>query len=235
MKYTSLFYALSGLGRLFYPSLCACCDTELSGTEKTLCLKCTLQLPRTAYHHIAENKSFQNFMGRVPIIRATSFVYFSKQGMIQHLLHRFKYKGRKEIGNYLGRLLADELKKSNWLDTIDYIIPVPLHRSKMYKRGYNQAQSFAEGIAAVSGIPVLAKAMIRNRPTETQTRKTRAERIENVRDVFSLKQPDRVRNKHILLVDDVLTTGATLESCALALQRAVPVQISIATLALAID
>ncbi len=235
MKYASLSYALSGLSRLFYPSLCACCDTELAGTEKVLCLGCTLQLPRTAYHHIMENRSFQNFMGRIPIIRATSFVYFSKQGMVQHLLHRFKYKGRKEIGNYLGRLLAEELKKSNWLDTIDYIIPVPLHRTKMYKRGFNQAQSFAEGIAAVSGIPVLTQAITRNRPTETQTRKTRAARIENVRNIFSLKQPDKVGNKHILLVDDILTTGATLESCALALQQATRVRISIATLALAID
>lgn len=235
MKITSISNALSGLVRLFYPELCACCDTELKGTEKTLCLACSLQLPRTAYHHITENRSYQNFIGRVPIIRATSFVYFSKEGMVQHLMHRFKYKGRKEIGYYLGQLFADELKKCNWLDTIDGIVPVPLHKTKNYRRGFNQACLFAEGISAVSGIPVLPRAVLRNKATESQTHKTRVERIENVRAVFSLKQPEKIKGKHLLLVDDVLTTGATLESCALELLKAERTRISIATLALAID
>ncbi len=235
MKITSINSALSGLIRLFYPELCACCDSELKGTEKTLCLSCTLQLPRTAYHHITENRSFQNFIGRLPIIRATSFVYFSKQGMVQHLMHRFKYKGRKEIGYYLGQLFAEELKKCNWLDTIEAIVPVPLHKTKNHQRGFNQAGLFAEGISAVSGIPVLHHAVYRNRATESQTHKTRAERIENVHAVFSLKQKNKIRGKHLLLVDDVLTTGATLESCALALLKTEQTKISIATLALAID
>jgi ComF family protein len=235
MKINFINNALSGLVRLFYPELCACCDTELKGTEKTLCLTCTLQLPRTAYHHIPENRSFQNFIGRVPITRATSFVYFSKQGMVQHLMHQFKYRGRKEIGHYLGQLFADELKKCNWLDTIDCIVPVPLHKTKKYQRGFNQACLFAEGIAAASGIPVMPGVIYRNKATESQTHKTRAARIENVREVFSLKQPEKIKGKHLLLVDDVLTTGATLESCALELLKAGQTRIAIATLALAID
>lgn len=235
MKSIHLPNALSGLVRLFYPELCTSCDRELSGTEEVLCLQCSLQLPRTVYHHITENKSYQNFIGRIPIIRSTSFVYFSKQGMMQHLMHRFKYKGRKEIGIYLGQLFAEELKKCDWLDTIEGIVPVPLHRAKAYKRGFNQAHVLAEGISAASGIPVLSKAIIRNKATETQTHKTRAERIENVREVFSLRQPGKVSGKHILLVDDVLTTGATLESCALELLKAPKTRISIATLAIAID
>jgi ComF family protein len=235
MKYTFIRQALHGLAHLFYPELCEGCSNELNVQEKVLCLHCSLLLPRTSFHHIQENKTFQNFIGRVPIEKATSFVFFTKEGLIQHLLHRFKYKGRKEIGTYLGNSLGEELKKCGWLDNIDIIIPVPLYVRKEYSRGYNQARIFAEGIAAVTGITVWNTPLVRLSNTATQTRKSRAERIDNVRDVFNLKQPERLKNKRILLVDDVLTTGATLEACTIELLKAEGVQVSIATIALATD
>jgi ComF family protein len=235
MKYTFIRQALHGLAHLFYPELCEGCNNELNVPEKVLCLHCALQLPRTSFHHIQENKTFQNFIGRVPIEKATSFVFFTKEGLMQHLLHRFKYKGRKEIGTYLGKSLGEELKKCGWLDNIDIIIPVPLYARKEYSRGYNQARLFAEGIAAVAGLTVWNADLVRLSNTATQTRKSRAERIDNVQGVFNLKQPERLKNKRILLVDDVLTTGATLEACAIELLKAEGVQVSIATIALATD
>jgi len=226
---------LWGLDRLFFPQCCESCSSELKGDEAILCLSCALALPRTAFHHIAENRAYQNFKGRAPIERATSFVYFTKQGMMQHLLHRLKYSNRPGIGVYLGSLMGEELKKTGWLDTIDAIVPVPLHWSKVRQRGYNQAGLFAEGIAKASGMPVWDRFLVRKQATATQTRKSRAERITNVQEAFRLKRPELLAGKHVLLVDDVLTTGATLEACALELKKAGEVLISVATLALAID
>lgn len=235
MNRNPIHLALSGLLQLFYPKICVACNVELKGSEETLCLSCVTRLPKTFYHKVADNKCYQNFTGRVPIIQATSFVYFTKSGMIQHLLHQLKYKGKKEIGICLGRIFGAELQKNSWTNTIDGIIAVPLHRKKEMQRGYNQTELFVRGIAEVTGIPVLTGVLIRAKSNETQTNKTRAERIENVREVFALKSPDRIEGKHILLVDDVLTTGATLEACALELMKAGNVRISIATMAIAMD
>lgn len=226
---------LSGLVHVFYPEVCEYCGCELGGDESVLCLSCTFQLPRTGYHHLPDNKSTLVFSGRIPIVRATSFVYFTKQGIMQQLLHRFKYRNRPGIGRYLGALLGDELKKSEWMDTIDHIIPVPLHKRKELQRGYNQAGIFAGGIAGTAGVPVLPNVLKRTRNTESQTHKTRAERVENVRDVFRTLRPELLQDKHLLLVDDVLTTGATLESGASELLKIPGVRISIATIALATD
>jgi ComF family protein len=225
----------ASLTHLFYPALCESCNNDLNGDEKVLCLHCALQLPFTAFHLKQENKTFQTFIGRVPIEKATSLVFFTKDGQIQHLLHRFKYKGRKEIGVQLGNLLGTELKKCGWSDNIDIIVPVPLHKAKQHWRGYNQAHIFAEGIAAATDLKVCSDVLERSKKTATQTRKSRAGRVENVRDVFKLRKPDQLKNKHILLVDDVITTGATLEACALSLLQIEGLKVSIATIALATE
>jgi ComF family protein len=224
-----------GLLHLFYPVQCEGCGHTLTTDERTLCLRCTMLLPRTGYHHLPDNNTSQHFIGRVPVERATSFVYFTKQGLVQHLLHRLKYNRRVPIGNYLGNIFASELKKCNWTDTIDAIVPVPLHYKKEQRRGFNQAKSIAEGLSGGLKIRMADKVLKRTRNTASQTHKTRAERLENVTNGFKVIAPEYICRKHLLLVDDVLTTGATLEACATALLKVPGVKVSIATLALALD
>jgi len=224
-----------GVLHLFYPQLCVSCNRLLHRDERTLCLHCILKLPRTAFYHYNENKAANIFIGRVPIEHATSFVYFTKDGMVQNLLHVFKYERKKEIGLLLGKLLATELLSTDWIKDIDVVVAVPLHKKKERQRGFNQSEVFAKGLADVLGIQLLKDAVLRTKYTESQTKKSRMERIENVSGVFSINDKERLKNKHILLVDDVLTTGATLESCAQELLKAEGVKVSIATIALATD
>ena len=225
----------SGIAHLFYPMHCAGCDNELNGTEKILCLHCMTNLPKTGLHNKESNIAFQKFIGRVPIENATSFVYFTKQGLVQHLLHQFKYKGKAEIGIFLGNVFAEDLEKSGWMRNIDAIVPVPLHVKKEQQRGFNQSRFFAQGIAEICGKPLWDDVLKRIINTDSQTHKSRAERVENMKDVFECQKPNKIANKHLLLVDDVLTTGATLEACALSLLKNNNVKVSIATLAIATD
>lgn len=227
--------AATALSRLFYPNTCELCNTELQTGEEVLCLHCILALPRTGLHHHQVNKVYQTFTGRMPVVRATAFTYFTKDGMMQHLLHRLKYKGRTPIAGYMGQLFATDLLSNGWLEDIDLLIPVPLHRRKAYRRGFNQSELIARGMAEVTGLAVGAHLLSRSLDTESQTRKNRQERIDNVSDVFRVPQPGLVQDKHLLLVDDVLTTGATLEAAGLSLLEAGARHLSIATLALATD
>lgn len=223
-----------GLSHMVYPRLCEGCSKPLLQEEQVLCLNCSIyNLPRTAYHHIAENETFMRFAGRLNVEKATSLAYFTNEGLLQHLLHGLKYDGKKEIGTYLGTQLGYDMKQLNWQKGIDAIIPVPLHPKKEAKRGFNQAQIIAAGMSAVLDIPLLDKVLIRSRFTETQTQKTREERMENMKDAFSVRDADVIRDKHILLIDDVLTTGATLEACALSLLAISGVKVSIASIGIA--
>lgn len=223
-----------GLGHLVYPRLCEGCSKPLLQEEQVLCLNCSIyNLPRTAYHHIHENETFMRFAGRVSIEMATSLAYFTNEGLLQHLLHGLKYDDKKEIGTYLGAQLGYDLKQVNWQEGIDAIIPVPLHPKKEAQRGFNQAKIIAEGMGDVLNMPVYDKVLERSRFTETQTQKTREERIENMKDAFAVKEPQIISKKHVLLVDDVLTTGATLEACAQALLAISGVQVSIASIGIA--
>ncbi len=217
----------------FYPLYCETCGRRFKGDEKVLCLHCLTALPLTGFHQVEDNPALRIFTGRVRIARACSFLYFSKKGMVQHLLHRFKYKGRQEIGRYLGQLFAAELKESGWLDGINGIVAVPLHRRKKIARGYNQADLLAEGLSEISGIPVLRGMIQRTRHTQTQTYKNRVERLQNVEDAFRLT--GRVEGMHVLIVDDVITTGATLEAVAKALMGGKAAALSVATIAMATD
>jgi ComF family protein len=223
----------AGFSHLFYPHLCEGCSKPLLAEEEVLCLDCNIyNLPRTAYHHIAENETAMRFAGRLPFIKATSLAYFTPDGLLQHLLHRLKYEDRKEIGVFLGKQLGYDLKQVGWTDGIDTIIPVPLHPRKMSARGYNQSELIANGMSKVLDIPVIADVLIRTLDTESQTQKSRIERLENMQNAFALVA-NSLKNKHVLLVDDVLTTGATLEACAYEILKTEGAKLSIATIGIA--
>jgi ComF family protein len=223
-----------GLSHLFYPRLCEGCSKPLLAEEEVLCLNCNVfNLPRTAYHHIAENETCMRFTGRVPVVRATSFAYFTTDGLLQHLLHQLKYNDKKEIGIYLGKQLGYDLLQLKWHKGIDGIVPVPLHSAKEAQRGYNQTQLIAEGMGYVLQLPVINNLLYRTRHTESQTQKTREERINNMAGAFAVMNTTDYQSKHFLLIDDVLTTGATLEACAQALLTIPQTTISIATIGVA--
>ncbi len=221
------------LWNLFFPRCCVVCGRLLSGQEEMLCVHCLAGLPRTNLHRIKDNKVEQNFWGKFPLERATSFLYYTKGGDVSRILYELKYHGYKEVGEVMGRIAAAELSSSGFFEDIDALIPVPLHRRRQRWRGYNQSEWIAFGISKVTGIPVLAKALVRNRYTETQTHKGLYGRWENVQNLFSCIDPASLQGKHILLVDDVLTTGATLVACADALKDIPGLCISVFTLACA--
>ncbi len=218
---------------LFYPRVCAACGGILMKDEDTVCLKCRFMLPKTGYELHAENPMAQIFYGRVRFHAVMSCFFFSKQGKVQHLLHELKYKGNKEAGVFLGQQMGMCFKKAPLYQGIDYIIPVPLHPKRQRERGYNQSEMIAQGIAEITGIPVGTHYLIRAVNTATQTKKSKEERYENVKDIFVLQHGEELAGKHVLLVDDVLTTGATLESCAHKLEMVPDITISAATAACA--
>lgn len=223
-----------GLTHLVYPRLCEGCSKPLLAEEEVLCLNCNVYyLPRTAYHHIADNETAMRFTGRVPIVKATSFAYFTAEGLLQHLLHGLKYQGKEYIGTYLGRQLGYDLLQLNWATGIDYIVPIPLHKDKQNLRGYNQTELITNGISDVLQIPVDTDTLYRTRNTESQTQKSREERMENMQGAFGIQNGEKFSGKHVLLMDDVLTTGATLEAAAQALLGISGIRISIATIGVA--
>jgi ComF family protein len=219
-----------GLIGIVYPQFCAACGNVLFLNEEVLCLNCYAELPRTGFHTDPENEVARLFWGRLPVRNATSFIYFNKNSRYRQILHELKYKGQQRVGIEMGRLFGLELKETPFARA-DLILPVPLHSSKYRKRGYNQSELFARGISQILGIPVTSGLVIRTMETTTQTKKTRYERWVNVKDTFQIQDPGSLRDKHILLVDDVITTGATIEACAGALLLVNGVTLSIASLA----
>lgn len=225
---------LHGLMHLFYPRLCEGCSQPLLQAEQVLCLGCSMHLSQTDYHHIPDNETALRFAGRVPFSHATSFAAFADDSLLQHLLHGLKYKGKKETSIYLGKEFAAALRYADWIKEIDLIIPVPLHSQKQAARGYNQCHLIAIGMSDILHVPVVTDALIRTRHTESQTHKTRVERVSNMQDAFEVKNTVSIANKHLLLIDDVLTTGATLEACAMPLLAIPGVKISMATVGIAV-
>jgi len=224
---------LEDLIALFYPRLCAGCNSSLVKGEDVLCLNCLADLPRTNYHLQGENPVFQQFTGRARIELATSFCRFDKGGRLQHLLHQLKYKGNREVGHKMGLIFGFDLNQSTRYCTIDAIIPVPLHPKKEKKRGFNQSAEICKGLSQAMARPLILGNLIREVHTDSQTRKGRFERWENVSGIFSVKDGASLMDKHLLLVDDVVTTGATLEACCIPLLKIAGVRVSIATLATA--
>jgi len=224
---------LTDFFHLFYPSVCASCGEKLLNQEKVICTRCLADIPKTNFHSYSDNPVNQLFWGRAKIENATALFRFQKGSRFQELLHLLKYKGRQDVGEELGRQLGFELKKSDLYKNIHYVIPVPLHPKRQKKRGYNQAECIARGIAESMEITIETENLIRNTATETQTKKSRIERWQNVESIFTVKNPARLQNKEILLVDDVVTTGATLEACAQAILKTNGIKVSIAALATA--
>lgn len=222
---------LTDFWELFFPRCCAICGKRLLGSEEQLCFHCLSALPRTQFHLSEENELAQSLWGKLAIVRAGAFLHYAKGGSVQRLLYELKYYGNSRLGRFLGRCMATELLPCGFFDGMDWIIPVPLHAKKRKLRGYNQSEMLAEGLSWVSRVPMLQKVVVRRQFTETQTRKGNYERWENVKDAFEYTSCVDLRNKHVLLVDDVWTTGATLVACADALKGIPGLQISILTLA----
>ena len=222
---------LNDLLSLFFPQLCAGCNTPLVKGEDILCLNCLTDFPKTNYSDGIDNPVALHFLGKVRINYATSFCHFDKGGRVQHLLHQLKYKGRKEIGYKMGILFGFDLIQSLQFQEIDAIVPVPLHPRKQRSRGYNQSTEICRGISESMSKPLISGNLIRRIHTSSQTLKGRYERWENVSGIFLVKNSDAFAGKHILLVDDVITTGATLEACCHPLLEIPGVRVSIAALA----
>ena len=218
---------------LVFPHVCDGCGSDILNEESHLCFSCLTALPETDFHMHGNNPVEKIFRGRLPLVNATAQYYFTKESLMQQLMHQFKYKGNKELGLQLGRLMGMALKKTNRFSTIDALVPLPLFPSKEKKRGYNQATILCEGIAGAISLPVLKDVIIRPQHTDTQTKKGRIERWRNIEGKFELIKPGGIINKHLLLVDDVVTTGATLEACGIELLKAENVSLSIATLCIA--
>ena len=224
---------LHSILNLFYPRVCAACGEVLLKDEETVCLKCRFLLPKTGYENHADNPLAQSFYGRVRFHAVTACYFFAKSGKVQHLIHQLKYKGNKEAGVFLGQQLGETIKDAPLFQGIDYLIPVPLHPKRERKRGYNQSLMIARGISEMTGIAIGDKYLVRAVNTATQTKKSSEERFKNVKDIFEVRFADELKGKHVLLVDDVLTTGATLESCAHQLENIPGITISAATAACA--
>lgn len=218
---------------LFYPKLCAACGAHLLQQEELVCTQCLYNLPKTNYHRIEENPVEQVFWGRAKIAAATAYFFFEKDTRFAKIIHQLKYRGMKEIGIEMGRIFGAELKETSRFNEVDLIIPVPLHWKKQKKRGYNQSELIASGIAESMGKPIVTNILYRAVETETQTRKSRYKRWKNVENIFRVRSADKITGKHILLVDDVITTGSTLESCATTLLKENNTKVSVATLAIA--
>ncbi len=216
---------------LIFPELCQACAKSLYRNEEIICADCLYHLPYTNFHQQAENAVAQQFWGRVPVEAASAMLYFTKASRVQNLMHQLKYKNKPEVGVYLGRLAGKRLLENPIFAAADMIIPVPLHQQKQLKRGYNQSLSFAEGLSEKMLLPVENQNLLKITGTESQTKKSRISRYENMKEVFWVKNPEKLVGKHILLVDDILTTGATLEACCTVLLQIPDVKISIAAIA----
>ncbi|WP_240676085.1 ComF family protein [Botryobacter ruber] len=227
---------LHDLLSLLFPEVCYACDGVLARGEKYICTGCNVKLPYTDFHaHGATelNTLQRRFWGKVPVRFAFAYLHFRAKGRVQRLLHRLKYKGAQELGEHLGLRYGSLLSEYHYPTEFDLVLPVPLHKTKLRKRGYNQSDSFAKGIAGAMKLPWNNNTLVRTTNTETQTRKNRLARWQNVEEVFRVAKPEAVKGKRVLLVDDVLTTGATLEACAVVLLAAGCAEVSVVTIAAA--
>lgn len=222
---------LKNIFNLFYPDICLCCENHLTENEHTVCLKCRFDFSVTNFTSEKDNAVEKVFYGRIPIEKATALFYFLNKGKIQTLIHQLKYKGQQQVGTFAGNWLAEDILQSNEFKDVDVIVPVPLHKNKLKSRGYNQVTTFGKALSKKLNIPYVENALVRTSFTRTQTKKIRIERWKNVQEIFSNANPELLNHKHILLIDDIITTGATLEACYSELKKSENIKISIACIA----
>jgi len=217
---------------LLFPKVCSHCKSVLLKAEKVICSGCRHQLPLICHHRTGDPSMKAIFYGRIPLINATAMLQFQKKGITQELLHNLKYRGQKEISTFFGEWLGAELAEIPEYQTLNMVIPVPLHKQKLKKRGYNQVESFGKEIAKALHIPYRDDILLKVSKTNSQVFKTRLMRLQ-AEEIFTVANPENLSNQHILLVDDIVTTGATLENCAIHLLKNNQVKLSIATIAIA--
>ncbi|HEX2920808.1 MAG TPA: ComF family protein [Bacteroidales bacterium] len=225
---------LDDFAGLLFPRTCFGCGNHLMRNEKVICTECLYEIPCTNFHNEPENQVAKLFWGRCRIERAAAYSGFSSGSRMQSLIHNLKYKGITEIGIEMGKMYGSILSQSGFTSGIDIIIPVPLHPSRQRSRGFNQSELIAGGISEGTGLPVFTKILVRSSRTKTQTKKSRFSRWINVEGIFQVNDVGSIKGKHILLVDDVITTGSTLEACANELLKAENVKVSVAALAYAV-
>lgn len=218
---------------LLYPRVCAACGNSLFRNEQIVCTSCLYHLPKANFHLMDESPLDKLFWGRSKLNHTAALYNFHKKGKVQHLVHQLKYNGRKDVGVFMGKLLGAELKKCEKFADVSLVVHIPLHPARQRKRGYNQSEQFGIGLAEAMGIVQDTTSFIRTTHTETQTRKSRFARWENVKEIFKVTDPQKLANRHILLIDDVITTGATIESAANMLLEIEGVKVSVGCIAYA--
>ncbi len=223
---------LNAVFSLFFPDLCQSCSRPLVKGEFFICLHCFCQLPQTNYHLRPSNPAEELFRGKFDYEKISAFLLFEKGGKTQQIVHQIKYKNNKAFGFWCGQLMAEEMMPSGFFSGIDIIVPVPLHKKKQKKRGFNQAEAISRGIANKCNIQVDISNLQKSKGNTTQTKKSRIERWLNSRELFQINNKEIFSGKHILLIDDVVTTGSTLEACAQCIKSCKDLKISILTFAM---
>nr|WP_297165010.1 ComF family protein [uncultured Dysgonomonas sp.] len=219
---------------LFFPRLCVCCEDRLIEDEKSICLNCLHKLPKTNHLSTRDNKLEVFFAGRFPFERIASFAYFVKGGSIQKIIHEIKYKNNPQFALYMGEICGKEIIKSGFFEEVDYIVPIPLHKKRLKQRGYNQALLIAKGISSKTGFEVSEDNLIRIINNPSQTKNSKFERWKNTEGIFDIRDKNLFQGKHILLIDDVVTTGSTIEVCAKLILSCPEARISVFTIGIAI-
>ncbi len=219
--------------RLFKLTACPICQTTLDDYETILCVHCLADMPRTRYHLWPDNPMERRLWGRFPLVKATALMHYQRGSSYAQLIWMLKYKGRRDLGPELGKLMARELRSSTFFDDIDLLLPVPLHWRRHFQRGYNQSYLLAKGVAQITGLPIDTQSLRRVHYTAAQVHHAGVSRWDNVSNIFQLRHPGSLAGRHVLLIDDVLTTGSTLTACADALRNEPGIRISVLTLAIA--